>query len=838
MPEWICKINPPSIVTDIWLQSSETDAGDQISYEKSGWNEMKVCRAFVSTIFAFCVFWTVDPAAAQQKAFPQAEGFGAYANGGRGGDVYHVTTLVDANSPGTLRYGIDTAPTTGRTIVFDVGGWIDLNSELGIVNGKRNITIAGQTAPGDGIGVRGDEFSIGGDHIVIRHMRFRPGRAAGRVDALGANSDAQHIMLDHISAGFAYDENFSTAANDLTLQHSSVSFGLVDHSAGSLIEQAYRLSFHHNLYAHNHTRNPKARVNETIDWLDSVVYDYNNGFIAGDSDTTGYFWTANVDGNSFITGPGDTGRPMIKDGRSWNYGLYFGTNAYDNDGDGQHDARLYAGNGINGNGLENVVTGTYSWSAAPYTTPTIWRSASPEAAYHRVLSQFGATPWNRDEVDLLLVNNVSNRTGNLIERESDLVGVGDGGFGTLPGGTAAVDTDRDGIPDAWELKHGTPVNVANNNEDFDGDGYTDLEEYLNDLAAFPAPGPVMFQNSGRYAASTSWNNDWEPSRVDEVHINQGVAVVDAVGQNAGSIRLMPGTGATSRLTISDGWLEVAGDVQIGGNGGNAQVLMTNGTLAAQHLQFDTEGMFAFLGGTLQVASIDGNLNNWGGTMAPGRLATPDHRQLVIEGDYVQQPNGRLQIDLAGTTPGIEHDQVQVFGNVIINGQLQIDTESGYAEPVGRGDLDTYLLMIAQDIQGQFAAIAFNAESLHEGANYVGAGQAATDGLFRIVNVDATALTLTNYLALPGDANGDMIVDGQDFIIWNDFKFATGTDWTKGDFNGDGVTDGVDFTIWNDHKFTSVNTTAIPEPSLSCLIWVFAVGFAGLASRRSAHKRHL
>ncbi len=246
---------------------------------------------------------------AQIKSFPQAEGAGQLAVGGRGGDVYHVTKLSDDGSVGTLRHGIESASTSGRTIVFDVGGWITLNSKLGIVKEKRHITIAGQTAPGGGIGVRGNQFSVGGDDIIVRHMRFRPGKAAGRVDSVGVNADAENVIFDHVSAGFSYDENFSTQATDLTVQFSTVNYGLVDHSAGSLIEQARRLSFHHNLYAHNHTRNPKARVNDTIDWINNVVYDYNNGFIAGDSDTTDYFWTANVDGNYFITGPGDTGRP-------------------------------------------------------------------------------------------------------------------------------------------------------------------------------------------------------------------------------------------------------------------------------------------------------------------------------------------------------------------------------------------------------------------------------------------------------------------------------------------------------------------------------------------------
>jgi hypothetical protein len=105
---------------------------------------------------------------AQMKAFPQAEGAGAEALGGRGGYVYHVTSLADTNTPGTLRYGVTSfMPNNPVTVVFDVGGWINLSSNLGIT--RNRVTIAGQTAPG-GIGVRGGKFSVGGDDIVVRHM--------------------------------------------------------------------------------------------------------------------------------------------------------------------------------------------------------------------------------------------------------------------------------------------------------------------------------------------------------------------------------------------------------------------------------------------------------------------------------------------------------------------------------------------------------------------------------------------------------------------------------------------------------------------------------------------
>ena len=225
-----------------------------------------------------------------------------------------------------------------------------------------------------------------------------------------------------------------------------MAYGLVDHSAGSLLQGGQNFSFHHNLYAHNHTRNPKARIDGGgIDWVGNTVYDYNNGFIAGDSDTSDFFWKANLDGNTFITGPGDTGRVIIKEGRERNYGLFFGTNAHDNDGDSTHDPTLYTGNGVNANGLSDVVSGSYTWSATPYGDSPVRLEETPQQAYERVLAQVGATPWMRDEVDTLVVNNVVNRTGTLIDREGDIAAsspdefpsdnvVSNNGFGTLAAG--------------------------------------------------------------------------------------------------------------------------------------------------------------------------------------------------------------------------------------------------------------------------------------------------------------------------------------------------------------------------------------------------------------------
>lgn len=647
---------------------------------------------------------TADRAAGQIKAFPQAEGAGAIARGGRGGDVYHVTNLNNSGS-GSLRFGIDNAPTSGRTIVFDVGGWINIDSKLGINSNKRNITIAGQTAPG-GIGVRGNQFSVGGDDIVIRHMRFRPGKGAGRVDSAGANVDAERIIYDHVSAGFSYDENFSTQATDLTLQYSNVTFGLEDHSAGSLLENPHRVTMHHNLYAHNNTRNPKHRVLETLDWVDNVIYNWDARafYMEGTTDPS-FQWTANIDGNYFIAGPNTGGTKPMSGGSEQNNEVWWGTNAFDADKDSVHDGQDYS---FPDRGFGNVSSAATRMRLTPFpVADEVWKDAGTQAAYERVLSEFGATPWARDEIDTLLHNEVVNRTGSIISHENELVarGVSNAGFGMLGGGVAPTDTDGDGMPDAWEIKHGLSPTTANNNGDFDSDGFTNLEEYLNDLAAFKATGPLEFQQTqGRYAEWQNWTRRWEPSRVDDVHVNAGEAIVDAVGQRAGNLRIGTIAGTTASVSIESGWLEVTDEIAIGADPtAIAELNLAGGALIANKLSKGDSGSFNFTGGTLQVDEVDFDLVNNGGTIAPGHSPGSMHvaADLALYG-------GTLLMEIGGTGAG-EFDQIEVDGHTTLGGALQIisvDLGGGlYVPQLG----DAFPLLVSGNgTQGMFSSMRFPA----------------------------------------------------------------------------------------------------------------------------------
>jgi hypothetical protein len=643
-------------------------------------------------------------ALADVKAFPQAEGFGAEVTGGRNGVVYHVTSLADTNTNGTLRYGLSSfSPSTPVTIVFDVGGWINLGSNLGVT--RSNITIAGQTAPG-GIGVRGGKFSVGGDNIAVRHMRFKPGKGSGRNDSVNVNENAQGVIFDHVSAGFSWDENFSVQATDVTLQYSTVSFGLEDHSAGSLLENPHRLSMHHNLYAHNHTRNPKHRVHETLDWVNNVVYDYDIGFNMDGTDSPGYFWTANFDGNYYVTGPGKVGTNMMSGGEADDYGLYFGTNYYDGDGDAIHDGVELTRSSRD---LLQHISVAVTFSNTPYPVAnTIWRESTIEDTYQRVLNEFGATPWDRDEVDQLLHNDVVNRTGAIIDHENKLVarGVSNGGFGTLGGVAKPQDSDNDGMPDAWEIKHGTNPARLSANADFDSDGYSDLEEYLNQLAAFKAAGSIELVSAGRYANPENWLRRWEPSRFDEVHID-ATATVDAVGQYAGLVKI--GTevkdGADGVLNVASGWLEVTDGVEIGANpNSDANLNLTGGSLSTGYLRKSADGEFNFTGGVLSADAIDFDLEVNGGTLSPGSSPGTTH----VQGDATFN-SGMLLLEIAGADTG-EYDKLIVDGILKAGGTLKIAAIDGYVP----GEGDTFDFFDFASMMGQFA---FELPALPDGLHW-------------------------------------------------------------------------------------------------------------------------
>jgi hypothetical protein len=438
----------------------------------------------VLLITAALLTGTGGPAPAPEvPAFPGAEGFGRFAVGGRGGAVLRVTTLADSG-PGSLREAVERKG--ARTIIFDVGGTITLASPLKI--SRANITLAGQTAPGDGITLRGQQLIIAADDVIVRYIRVRLGDETGVQDDAVSVTRGRRIILDHVSASWSVDETLSagsrysppeTGVYDLTVQWSIIAQSLSDsihdkgrHGYGSLIRGGHgaRFSWLSNLWADHQARMPRpGNYNgRDVDPLGGFFEFRGNVFSNWGGSRAGY--NADTDalaaydfvGNWYQAGPDSTGALAFCEENA-------GSRAY------------FADNAMNG------VVPADSWSLVGCTPPEGYRSSTPLAdsgartpspalAWERVLARAGASKV-RDSVDERIVAGVRSRTGRLINSQRDV-----GGWPALKGGPAWIDSDGDGMPDDWERARGFDLRDASDGaKDSDGDGFTNLEDWLNGL---------------------------------------------------------------------------------------------------------------------------------------------------------------------------------------------------------------------------------------------------------------------------------------------------------------------------------------------------------------------
>ncbi len=476
---------------------------------------------------------------AQTLAFPGADGFGRYAPGARGAasqEVYVVSNLNDSG-PGSFREAVSQP---GRFVVFSVGGIIRLNSPVVV---SPNTTIAGQTAPGDGVVIYGRRVSFSGaDNTIARYLRIRLGNNAGA----GRNEDASGIanganmIFDHMSFSWGLDEVFSinwdgkgNEPTNITIQNTIIGQGLHrhNHSAGGLMETPNgKISLLKNLYISNKTRNPKVKgVNE---FVNNIVYNYGNdnnpmghtisgdGYIMGGS---GAVSEVNIINNYFVGGPlTPTSRSTPFSRGTGTFNLYGAGNYFDNNKNGVLDGTLvpYNESGYPGISEDGFRTQPYAY---PMATPTF----TAEEAYEWVINTVGATYPYRDQVDALMVDEVASRgtKGLYVYLESDLP-LANGGLGEVFGAPAPLDTDGDGIPDAWEDAHGLD---KNNKEDAvaystESPGYLNIEVYINSLIDSPAPvflkpptEVTLTATSVEEPASSTVVINWKDNSEDEVN---------------------------------------------------------------------------------------------------------------------------------------------------------------------------------------------------------------------------------------------------------------------------------------------------------------------------------
>lgn len=435
--------------------------------------------AFASIPLAGCA----TEAAARVPAFPGAEGAGAASLGGRGGRIIRVTNLNDSG-PGSLRSAVEARGP--RVVIFDIGGTIALKSPLAIRNGR--ITIAGQSAPGGGITLRDQPFNIAADDVVVRFIRSRLGDESRAVADSIWITRGDRIVLDHVSASWGTDEVLSVSSGyrrpgrelgDVTVQWSIIAESLCDsvnpegrHCFGTLIgaSRGARISFHHNLWAHHGGRMPGAGnalppardpIGSIQDFRSNVIYNWGSR-TAGYSSSKAIVRYNFVD-NVYLTGPDSRGKNIFTEGNPF--------------------ARaFFSGNSLDGKALRGPLGGVAGalrsnyLLTAPAVLPSV-RARSSASLLDLVLARAGAS-LARDPVDQRIVASVRGRSGGLIDSQRQV-----GGWPTLARGRPWKDSDGDGMPDDWErARRLDPDDSRDGNRDPDGDGYTNVEDWLNALA--------------------------------------------------------------------------------------------------------------------------------------------------------------------------------------------------------------------------------------------------------------------------------------------------------------------------------------------------------------------
>jgi hypothetical protein len=446
---------------------------------------------------------TPTPSPGPLPAFPGAQGFGSMTIGGRGGRIIEVTNLNDSG-PGSFRQAVE-LESGPRIVVFRTGGVIHAASRIRVQNPY--VTIAGQTAPGNGIVLAGASLSIQTHDVIVRGLRMRigdgPGESSTTRDGIGISGfdsrEVYNVIVDHNSIAWGVDENMQTWDNssaenkvhDITFSWNISAEALhcsihIDegastpdcHSMGMLIgEFGNNITVHHNLLAFNHFRNPDIQEGVTVELINNVVYGWGNGPTTIGGRSTSIPSYVNIIGNYYKPTAGTVVRQGDKKGIYVTNSLDVGSKIYvrGNVGPGRlTDA---------GDDWNAVVVGTLiSIPDVRVNTSALVRqsgiiAATADAAYTQVLAGAGATAPSRDPVDTRILNNIlmnlQPAPGKwLIDSEQQV-----GGLPSYPAGTPPADADHDGMPDSWELAHGGDLNPSSTAPS----GYTWVEEYINSL---------------------------------------------------------------------------------------------------------------------------------------------------------------------------------------------------------------------------------------------------------------------------------------------------------------------------------------------------------------------
>lgn len=493
-------------------------------------------------------------AATELIAFPGAEGAGRYATGGRGGTVYHVTNLNDSGS-GSFR---DAVSASNRIVVFDVGGTVNLKGDVVV---KGNITIAGQTAPGGGgITLRGGKIGMGGDNIIIRYVSSRPGEnGSSECDAWGGDKGSNSI-IDHCSIGWANDEQFGLYSNN---QNQTVQYSLIGpsncisyhskgaHGFGIMLGKANN-TWHHNMIAHNISRNYRGKSTGPIDYVNNVIYNW------GYQTAYGTFGQVNYVGNYFKAGLSTTGGYRYVDlssGTDYHKFRFYLTGNKMVTSTGADYNTSYNTNNWNGfnfreTGLTQADIGVSSpiavYDSKGQNATVAYNAQSADDAFQTVLSYAGAgiRADLRPKIDKQVMEEAKLGTGYL---------TGGRDFSTLTSSDTALneaiakynikemdydnyypaavlqkeitDADNDGMSDTWEMARGLDTSKNDAMGDYLGEGYNNIEYYINDLTVDSFPEGVVTLSK----ETVELGENYEKAKADADAIKLSVSTVKEVG---------------------------------------------------------------------------------------------------------------------------------------------------------------------------------------------------------------------------------------------------------------------------------------------------------------------
>lgn len=394
----------------------------------------------------------------QQFAFPNAQGFGRFASGGRGGSVYHVTNLQDSGE-GSFR---DAVSKSGRTIVFDVSGVIKIKDKIAAAP---DITIAGQTSPKTGITIYGNGVSFGGNTIV-RYMRFRGSINMPRGACTVVADDLENIIFDHVSIEWGRWDNLHVKnSKNVTFQYCLIGEGIDPQRFGALLENPTDITVYQCLWTGNQSRNPKAKAK--IEYINNVVYNWGKSAFVGGHSATDHF--QDIVGNYFIAGPSST-YEFISMFTATDH-VFQNDNFVDLNKDGKVNGRLITN--------EDFI----QQKATVLNEPSVMKNSSvsikkADEAWKTVMKEAGSS-FKRDKIDKRIISYFKSlgKKGAIFKTETAA-----GGQNTVkPHFNKDKDTDLDGIPDRWEKQNSLDFKNPKDASIITNSGYSNLEIYLNKL---------------------------------------------------------------------------------------------------------------------------------------------------------------------------------------------------------------------------------------------------------------------------------------------------------------------------------------------------------------------